>query len=77
MKKHRQEHKKEHKKVEHSEHKKPSPRPEEKVVSEKEQTEVRQLELLGVHTWMVTNNIQDIGQLEVKLAQVNQRLTEL
>ena len=47
------------------------------VKNEKDQLADRQAELLGHLTWLQTNKFQDIGQLEVALSQVNQRLTEL
>ena len=55
----------------------PEPRPEAKPMSEKDQMLNRQSELMDIHNWLTVNAIQDIGQLEVKLSQVNHRLTEL
>lgn len=47
------------------------------VPSEKEQLLARQEELHTHILWMQTNRFQDIGQVEVALSYVNQRLTEV
>lgn len=48
-----------------------------KVLTEREQLEVRHKELSEHYAWLHTNSIRDIGQLEVILSQVNQRLLEV
>lgn len=47
------------------------------VPSEKEQLTERQAYLLSLRNMLVTENIRDLGQLDVVLSQVNQRLEVL
>ena len=47
------------------------------VKTEKEQLLERQAELLSHLTWLQTNKLQDVGQIEVALSQVNLQLTQL
>lgn len=50
-----------------------------KQLNQEERTQVlaRQKELNDKYEWMKTNKIQDVGQLEVVLSQVNARLNQL
>lgn len=47
------------------------------MVTEKDQLLARHAELSKVHQFLQTNKFNDIGQVEVTLAHINQRLTEL
>ena len=51
--------------------------PEVHVLTEKDNLTERHKELSGVHNFLLTNKLNDIGQVEVALAAVNHRLTEL
>ena len=51
--------------------------PEPVVLTEKEQLQSRQEELLSVLNWLEINKVNDIGQLQALLEQVNVRLTQV
>lgn len=47
------------------------------VLSEKDMLEKRQHELTVLYETLLREKLNDIGQVEVRLSQVNKRLTEL